>query len=408
MNQTIYKRGPNMQNTFIDENIAFAHSRLSIIDVKDGGQPMQMKRGENTYTIVYNGELYNTEDLRKDLLKKGYQFQNRSDTEVILASFIEYGKDCVHLLNGIFSFAIYDKKENILFLARDRLGIKPLFYTKVQQTFIFGSEIKAILEHPDVTPIMDQQGLMELLALGPAHTPGKTFFKNIYEIKPGHLAIINPYGMIIEKYWDLETKECHDTEEVAIQTIHDLVTDSCKRQLVSDVGISSMLSGGIDSSILTKIANDSLPNLHTFSIDYTNNDTDFTANPYQMTKDSDYVKIMKNALHTNHKTVLIDHTKLFLLLEDALIARDMPGMADIDTSMLAFCQEISKDFKVCLSGECSDEIFGGYPWFYKSHLIEHNGFPWALSENLRNDILKKEFYQKMLLMIIYKLVFKIH
>lgn len=390
MNEKIYKRGPNEQNIYIDKNIALGHSRLSIIDVKYGSQPMQIETNNNTYTIIYNGELYNTSDLKKDLQNKGYNFKNNSDTEVILMSFIEYGKTCVNLLNGIFSFAIYDKKNNSLFFARDRLGIKPFFYTNTNNTFVFASEIKSILEHPDVDAIIDKESILELVGLGPAHTPGKTFFKNILELKPGHYATLNKSGLDISKYWDLATKECLDSEQEAIEKIHFLVTDSCKRQLVSDVGICSMLSGGIDSSILTKIANDNIDNLTTYSIDYLNNDTDFVSNSYQMTKDSDFVKIMKDYLKTNHKTIQIDNSDLFYLLDDSLFARDMPGMADIDSSMLAFCKEISKDYKVCLSGECSDEIFGGYPWFYKKHLVEHNGFPWALSENLRGNLIRKD------------------
>lgn len=394
MNKKIFKRGPNEQNILIDKNTALAHSRLSIIDVKYGSQPMQIEHNDNLYTIVYNGELYNTSDLRNDLLEKGYTFKNNSDTEVILASFIEYGKTCVNLLNGIFSFAIYDKKNNSFFFARDRLGIKPFFYTNVNNTFIFASEIKAILEHPEVNLVVDKESLLELIALGPAHTPGKTYFKNILELKPGFCATLTKDNFILEKYWDLETKECHDTEKDAIDKIHYLVTDSCKRQLVSDVGICSMLSGGIDSSILTKIANDNIQNLSTYSIDYLNNDADFVSNSYQMTKDSDFVKIMKDYLKTNHTTIKIDNNYLFELLDNALIARDMPGMADIDSSMLAFCMEISKDYKVCLSGECSDEIFGGYPWFYRKHLVEHDGFPWALSENLRDNLIKDNILKK--------------
>lgn len=218
---------------------------------------------------------------------------------------------------------------------------------------------------------------------------GKTYYKNIFELEPGNFMIIKNFDITIKKYWDLVTKPCDDTIDEAIYNIKELVTDSCKRQLVSDVGISSMLSGGLDSSILTKIASDNIENLTTFSINFTGNDTDFVANSYQLTKDSDYVKIMNEYLNINHINVEVDNNYLFTLLTPSLIARDMPGMADIDSSMFAFCDKISKTgFKVCLSGECSDEIFGGYPWFYKEHLISHTGFPWALSENLRTDILK--------------------
>lgn len=391
MVEKIKKRGPNAQNVFINKNIALGHARLSIIDVANGNQPMIKDVNNNRYVIVYNGELYNTKELRDGLISKGYKFLTTCDTEVVLNSFIEYGKDCVNLLNGIFSFVIYDKENEYIFLARDRLGIKPLFYSITpNNTFVFSSEIKGLLEHPEVTPIIDKNCLMEIFGLGPAHTPGRTFFKNIYEIEAGFVAIYNKKsGLLKERYWDLITKECNDTQEEAIEQIHYLLTDAAKRQLVSDVGICSMLSGGLDSSILTKVAHDNIPDITTFSIDFKDNDKNFKANSYQMTKDSDYVKIMQKYLNTNHKTIKIDNTELFDLLKDSLIARDMPGMADIDSSMFAFCKYINQSgFKVCLSGECSDEIFGGYPWFYKEHLITNKGFPWALSENLRSNLLK--------------------
>lgn len=391
MVEKIKKRGPNAQDVFINKNVALGHARLSIIDVANGNQPMIKDVNNNRYVIVYNGELYNTKEIRYGLISKGYQFSTTCDTEVVLNSFIEYGKDCVSLLNGIFSFVIYDKENDYIFLARDRLGIKPLFYSITpNNTFVFSSEIKGLLEHPEVTPIIDKNCLMEIFGLGPAHTPGRTFFKNIFEIEAGFIAIYNKKnGLLKERYWDLTTKECNDTQEDAIEQIHYLVTDAAKKQLVSDVGICSMLSGGLDSSILTKVAHDNIPNITTLSIDFKDNDKNFKANSYQMTKDSDYVQIMQKYLNTNHKTIKIDNTELFNLLKDSLIARDMPGMADIDSSMFAFCKYINQSgFKVCLSGECSDEIFGGYPWFYKEHLITNKGFPWALSENLRSNLLK--------------------
>lgn len=387
----IKKRGPNAQNVYIDGNVAFGHARLSIIDVKNGNQPMIKDFNNNKYVIIYNGELYNTKELRDDLISKGYTFSTSCDTEVVLNSYIHYGDDCVNLLNGIFAFAIYDKFNKNLFLARDRLGIKPLFYTiSSKGTFIFSSEIKGLLEHPEVDAIIDKKCIMELFGLGPAHTPGRTFFKNIYEIKAGFLANYSlEYGLVKKMYWDLKTKENTDTPKDAIEQIHNLLCDATKRQLVSDVGICSMLSGGLDSSILTKIAHDEIKDINTFSIDFKDNDKNFTANSYQTTKDSDFVKIMKDFLQTNHNTIKIDNTELFELLENSMIARDMPGMADIDSSMFAFCKHINQHgFKVCLSGECSDEIFGGYPWFYKKHLIDNEGFPWALSENLRSNLIK--------------------
>lgn len=400
MTTILKKRGPNTQNIFIDKTTALGHARLSIIDVKYGNQPMTKVYNGVNYTIVYNGELYNTENLRNNLIDKGYSFDTKCDTEVVLTTYLEYGDLCVKYLNGIFAFAIYNDKDSNIFLARDRLGIKPLFYFENDNNdtnlrFAFASEIKSILKHPDVTPIMNKQGLMELIGLGPAHSPGLTYFKNIKEIKPGYIANFKDNKLTKIKYWDLETKKCYDSEEEVISNIHDLVVDATKKQLVSDVGICSMLSGGLDSSVLTKIAKDNIDDLTTFSIDYVGNDKDFTANDYQLTKDSDYVKIMKDFLNTDHKTVVIDNSKLFDLLNSSLIARDMPGMADIDSSMFAFCNKINKaGFKVCISGECSDEIFGGYPWYYKEHLSMHEGFPWALSENLRENLIKKDLLKK--------------
>jgi len=396
MNDTITKRGPNDYDVYINDNVALGHTRLSIIDVTYGKQPMKKVVNNKEYVIVYNGELYNTDELRDDLTNKGYTFSTKCDTEVILTSYIEYGANSILNFNGIFAFVIYDLNKNQIFFGRDRLGIKPLFYTKTKTNFVFASEIKALLAHKDVKPVLDKNGIKELFGIGPSHTPGITYFKNIFEMKPGYCAILKDFNLTTYKYWDLETKENTDTESEAIEKVHDLLIDATKRQLVSDVGVCTMLSGGLDSSILTKIAKDNIQDLTTFSIDFEGNDKDFTPSMYQGTKDSDYVKIMKDYLKTNHKTIVLDNSYSFDLLQDALIARDMPGMADIDTSMLAFCRKIYENgFKVCISGECSDEIFGGYPWYYREHLISHEaGFPWALSENLRNDLLQKDILKK--------------
>ena len=396
MNNIIKHRGPNEQNVIIKDNIALGHVRLSIIDLKLGSQPMEKEHGGNKYVICYNGELYNTKEIKDDLIKKGYSFKTKCDTEVVLTAFIEYGTNCLKNLNGIFSFCIYDYNKNSIFLARDHLGIKPLFYSLTKDgTLVFASEIKAILKHNEITPILDKEGFMELFALGPAHNPGKTYFKNIYELKAGHYAIFDTNGLFTDKFWDLETKECNDTEEEAISKIHFLLKDSLNRQLVSDVGISSMLSGGIDSSILTKLANDQIKDLTTFSIDFKGNDKNFVANAYQGSKDSDYIKIMREHLSTTNKDIKNNNEYLFTLLKDAMIARDMPGMADVDSSFYLFCKEIKKDVSVVLSGECSDEIFAGYPWFFREDALNSNTFPWSIALDERQKILNTDVANKI-------------
>lgn len=390
MKESILKRGVSDNHVYVYNNVALGHARLSIIDVKNGKQPMEKKLNNTTYTIVYNGELYNTNLLRNILISKGYTFETECDTEVLLLLYVEFKEKMLKFINGIFAFAIYDEEENSIFVAKDRLGIKPLFYTLTNDKFIFSSEIKGILASKFVTPTVTKDELLELFALGPAHSPGKTYFKDIYELEAGHYAIYKDGILYIEKYWDLEEKKLLDSQDEIIENVKYLVTDATKRQLVSDVGVSSMLSGGLDSSIVTKIATDNIHNLHTYSINYENNDEDFVANSYQQTKDSDFVKVMVKYLNTKHTDIIVNDSSLFNNLYESVIARDMPGMADIDSSMYVFCKEIADSGeKVVLSGECSDEIFGGYPWFYKEHPKNAKGFAWALSENLRESMLKK-------------------
>lgn len=394
MKESILKRGNSDNNIYINENIALGHARLSIIDIKNGRQPMERTINNTKYTIVYNGELYNTNVLRNILISRGYEFQTESDTEVLLLLYVEFKEKMLKFINGIFAFAIYDSSNNSLFLAKDRLGIKPLFYSIFEDKFIFSSEIKGILASKYIKPVVTKENLIELLSLGPAHSPGKTYFKDIYELKAGHYALYKDGSLDIIKYWDLIEKKMIDSDDEIIDNVKYLVTDSTKRQLVSDVGVASMLSGGLDSSIITKIATDNIYNLHTYSINYENNDEDFVANSYQQTKDSDFVKVMTKYLNTTHKNIIVSDKDLFDNLYESVIARDMPGMADVDSSMYVFCREIVKsNEKVILSGECSDEIFGGYPWFYKEHLKNTEGFPWALSENLRESLIKPDILE---------------
>lgn len=392
MNNKLIKRGPNFQDIYLDENISLGHTRLSIIDLStSGNQPMRITYEDNEFIITYNGEIYNQEEIKEILISNGFSFKSKCDTELVLLLYIIFKEKMLDYLNGIFAFAIYNKNENSIFLARDHLGIKPLFYTINNNEFIFASEIKALLEHPNVNAVVNKQGLMELFALGPAHTPGKTFFKDILEIKAGHYAVFKDNELKTHKYWDLPSYKVEDDEDTIINKIHDMLTDSTKRQLVSDTPVCSMLSGGLDSSILTKIASDNIKDLTTFSIDYVGNDKNFVSNSYQSSRDAEYIDIMKNFLKTNHINITLDNSYLFDTLKDSLIARDMPGMADIDSSMFAFCNSIAKNgFKVCLSGECSDEIFGGYPWFYRENLVKSfydNKFPWSVSNDLRSKMI---------------------
>lgn len=352
------------------------------------------------YVIVYNGQIYNTKELKETLLDTGFSFEGHCDTEILLKSYIHYGNDVVNHLNGIFAFAIWNSKKEELFIARDHFGVKPFFYTILNNTFIFASEIKAIFEYPGIEKILDQQGLSELFGIGPAHTAGTTIFKNINELKPSHLGIYNNSGLHIERYWKLISKPHTDNLETTCKKVKFLLNDAITRQLVSDVPLCTFLSGGLDSSIITKFAADyckkeKLPPLDTYSIDYVDNDKNFVKSDFQPNSDNYYINLMNQNLHTNHHSIIIDTPELANALEDAMIARDMPGMADIDSSLLLFCKNVKKEMTVSLTGECADEIFGGYPWFFREDALNSGTFPWSIAINERQKLLNPDISNKI-------------
>ena len=400
MTKELKKRGPDEENFYISEHINLGHRRLVIIDEKNGKQPMFIKHKDESYVIVYNGQLYNAKDLQEELLNLGYSFKGYSDTEVILKAFIHYGPDIVKRFNGIFSIAIWKEKAQELFLARDHFGIKPLFYCFVNETLIFASEIKSLLKHPYISLEIDQTGISELFGLGPAHTPGYTIFKNILEVKPAHFGIFNKDGLHLEEYWRLESKTYTDSFEDTCDKVKFLLEDSINRQLISDVPLCTMLSGGLDSSIITAYASNynkkhSLPNISTYSVDYVDNDKNFVKSDFQPNSDNYYIDIMKKSFNTNHHQIVIDTPELVEALKDAMIARDFPGMADVDSSLLLFCKHIKHGATVAISGECSDEIFGGYPWFFREDALNSNTFPWSIALNERQELLNPNISNKV-------------
>ncbi|OOM13561.1 asparagine synthase (glutamine-hydrolyzing) [Clostridium saccharobutylicum] len=394
MVKTLERRGPDAQGFYISSNVLLGHRRLIVVDPKGGLQPMTKTFEGKKYTLVYNGELYNTEDLRKDLIKAGFAFDSYSDTEVLLTSYICWGKECINKLIGIFAFAVFDEGKNEVFLARDQMGVKPLFYTICDNTLVFGSEIKTILANPKVKREVDREGLTEIFGLGPAVIPGSAIFKNIKEVAPANCLLISSDNSIKKwEYWTVEAKEFKETPEEAIAHTRELLIDAITRQLVGDVPVCTFLSGGLDSSAISAIAANEFKNrgkkLTTYSIDYEDNEKYFKSSLFQPTSDEFYAEEMAKFIGSNHKKVVLNHTDLALALKDAVIARDLPGMADIDSSLLLFCKEIRKDFVVGLSGECADEIFGGYPWFTRDEMFYLDTFPWSRFVNDRKAIVNE-------------------
>lgn len=400
MAETLAKRGPDDNKVWIKGNVAFGHKRLIVVDPEGGKQPMTCLKDETNYAICYNGELYNTEDIRKELLRRGYTFKGHSDTEVLLASYIEWKEECVDHLNGIYAFAVWDEQKEQVFIARDRLGVKPLFYKYDSGRLLFGSELKAILSHPDVKAEVTLEGVSEIFGLGPSRTPGHGIYAGIKELRPGHAMTFSKNGLCIWRYWNVESKKHEDSFEETVEKTRFLLQDAITRQLVSDVPLCTFLSGGVDSSAITAIAakeyeRSGKGQLHTYSIDYEDNDKYFKANAFQPNSDAPFINLMTETFQTTHHRCVISNEKLAEYLTEAVLVRDLPGMADIDSSLLWFCREIKQDFVVGLSGECADEIFGGYPWFYREDDLQSSAFPWMRSTEAREQLLKKEWRNKL-------------
>lgn len=388
MENTMLRRGPDSRGIVRKDGCVLLHSRLAIVDISGGAQPMELCCAGECYTIVYNGELYNTREVKQELLSLGHSFQGHSDTEVVLHAYAQWKEACLEKFNGIFGFGIWEQARKRLFLARDRMGVKPLFYSLKNNGILFASEIKTILANPLVKPLLDREGAAQLLLFGPGRIPGSGVFKDILELEPGWCGYFDNGKWHPTQYWRLQDREhTHSFEETA-DHVRYLVTDAIKRQMVSDVPLGTFLSGGLDSSLISAVcAREQGYPLDTFSVDYENNEKFFVPGKFQPESDSRYIALMQQYLGSKHHWTVLDAGELADTLEEATAARDLPGMADVDFSLLAFCKRIRKDVKMALSGECADEIFGGYPWYRDPEVRALDGFPWAQNTALRASFL---------------------
>ena len=395
MQETLERRGPDQKGIFLSEHAALLHTRLAVIDPEHGAQPMHYSDGREIYTIVYNGELYNTGELRDALRAEGCTFETHADTEVLLKAYAVWGEACVQRCNGIFAFAVWEQKRQRLFLARDRMGVKPLFYMLTPERLLFGSEMKAILADPDVPHEVDIEGISQLLLFGPGRTPGCGVFRNMRELPAAHCAYYTEQGGLdVRCYWKLEAREHTENFAQTAEHVRFLLTDAIRRQLVSDVPIGTFLSGGLDSSLISSVAAREFAaegrTLHTFSVDYTDNDKYFRKSKFQPNSDPAYIRQMQAYLQAQHHWTVIDTPALAAALYEAVDARDLPGMVDVDASLLLFCREIRSHVTVALSGECADELFGGYPWYRDPEIRAAYGFPWSQSTAYRMQFARPE------------------
>lgn len=382
---TMKRRGPDSQGSCEGSGYTLLHARLAIIDPEGGAQPMALNWAGERYRLVYNGELYNTAELRRELERLGHCFSGHSDTEVLLHGYAQWGGAVLERLNGIYAFGVWEETKKRLFLARDRMGVKPLFYARHREGLVFGSEIKTLLAYPEIRPRLDTEGAAQLLLLGPGRIPGSGVLKGIQELEPGTCGYFCDGKLTLRRYWQLKDREHREDFETTVSNVRELVEDAIRRQMVSDVPIGCFLSGGLDSSIISALCARELgEQLDTFSVDYRDNDRYFQAGKFQPNSDRVYIEAMCAQLNCRHHWTVLEQERLLNCLEAATCARDLPGMADVDFSLLAFCGEIRGHVKVALSGECADEIFGGYPWYRDPEVRDTDGFPWA--QNIRQRI----------------------
>lgn len=399
MLNTMTNRGPDEEGEYFSENVLFMHKRLSVIDPHLSHQPMTVSYMDETYTIVYNGELYNTDEIKADLSSLGYHFRTNGDTEAVLLSFIHYKENCVNLLNGIFAFAIWQEKSKKLFFARDAMGVKPFFYSFTDGAFIFASTVPALLCHEKIKPTIDYLSVSEIMLLGPGRTPGNAIFTSICELPRGYMGFFDGFNLKTEEYFSLEDSHHTDSFSETVGMVNFLVTDAISRQMVSDVNIGTFLSGGLDSSVISAVAaikmREKGKSLDTFSVTYKDHSKYFKSSHFQPDSDEEYIEMMVKALNCNHHEIVLDTNDLISSLYPVIDEKGLPSMADVDSSLLAFCKEIKKTVTVALSGECADEIFAGYPWYRDKDIRDKEGFPWAQNTAYRFEFIAPELSEKI-------------
>ncbi|MCL5734252.1 MAG: asparagine synthase (glutamine-hydrolyzing) [Actinobacteria bacterium] len=373
MSEMLSHRGPDARGTFADDHAGLAHTRLSIIDLQGGGQPMGNEDG--SLQIVFNGEIFNYLELREDLIKRGHHFATRSDTEVILHSFEEFGEDCVQRMNGQWAFAIWDRMKRSLFLSRDRMGVRPLFYAFAGRTFLFGSEIKALLVHPGVKRTLDLRALDEIFTFWHC-LPPNTAFEGVRELPPGHSATLAKGRLTIRKYWELQFPESSEdgqgaSEEERSAELLELLRDATRIRLRADVPVGAYLSGGLDSTVVTALARQFVPHrLRTFSIRF--DDAEFDEGAYQ--------QAAIRHLQTDHQEIYCDGATIGRVFPDVIWHAEKPILRTAPAPLFLLSKLVHESgFKVVLTGEGSDEVLGGYDIF-KEYKIRHF---WAAHQDSR-------------------------
>ncbi|MGW4272910.1 asparagine synthase (glutamine-hydrolyzing) [Streptomyces seoulensis] len=391
MVDTMALRGPDEEGVWIRPRIALGHRRLSVIDLEGGKQPMvtpeTLPDGTPLAAVSYSGEVYNFTELRAELAAAGHRFRTRSDTEVVLRAYLEWGADFVERLNGMFAFALWDARSEELLLYRDRLGVKPLFYYPTRDGVLFGSEPKAILAHPDSRAVLTLDGLRDVLSF--VRVPGQTPMRDLYEVRPGHVLRVRDGHRSEQRYWALEARPHTDDLPATVGTVRALLEDIVARQMVADVPLCSLLSGGLDSSALTALAQRGLDSrgggrIRSFSVDFVGQVENFAPEPLREAPDAPFAAELVRHVGTDHRVILLDNAELASpgVRSAVMRAWDLPyGEGDLGPSLYLLFRALRAESTVALSGESADEVFGGYLWFHDRRAVEADTFPWhALGE----------------------------
>ncbi|MGA8112767.1 MAG: asparagine synthase (glutamine-hydrolyzing) [Actinocatenispora sp.] len=382
MTDTMACRGPDDEGLYLQPRVALGHRRLAVIDIEGGRQPMRYLDGDRELVaLTYSGEVYNYRELRAELSGLGHQFRTASDTEVVLHAYLEWGESMVDRLNGMYAFAVWDARTETLLLVRDRMGIKPLYYQPIEGGLLFGSEPKAILASGLVEPVIDADGLRELFAF--VNTPGMTPLRGMRAVRPGHLVRVTSAGHTERRYWQLTAQPHTDDLDTTIRTVRELLDDTVSRQLISDVPLCTLLSGGLDSSVITALAQRSLTAAGTgpvrsFSVDFVGQTERFRPDFMRATPDAPFVRDLAQHVSADHTDVVLSTSDLMdpVARQAVLTARDAPPFGDMDTSLYLLFAAVRKRSTVALSGESADEVFGGYAHFHDPEAIGADTFPW--------------------------------
>jgi asparagine synthase (glutamine-hydrolysing) len=393
MAKTMARRGPDAGGLWTDRHVGFGHRRLAVIDLEGGVQPMLAEEeGRAVASLIFAGEIYNFMELREQLVALGHHFRTRSDTEVILRGYLQWGAQVAEHLNGMFSFAIWDTRTEELLLVRDRMGVKPLFYYPTADGVLFGSEPKAILAHPAVRPEVDLDGLREVLVL--VKNPERTVYAGMREVRPGQIVRVSRNGLVRTRYWQLTAREHEHNLRRTINEVAELLQDIVRRQVVADVPLCSLLSGGLDSSAVTALGDRVMKreqgrHIRSFSVDFVNQEQNFVPNAFHRASDTPFVRDFVRHVGTEHTQVVLDSRELAnsSLNSAVLQACDFPPGAagDMFASLYRLCEVIKKQSTVALSGESADEVFGGYPWFHDPRSVNAGTYPWLAFTGLALD-----------------------